>query len=155
MGAWCRLAIPLGACAAGLLLAALVLVAPLAAEAKRMGGSDHLHHDHHLQRLLLRDHGARHDLHARLLESLKGHREDHHFGRRFDPPDWLDYRLGHQLAKQHGWKLKQLVRRHFRRSPHHHGHGGQSGINVIPEPSTLLLLAGGLGVLAAGHRRRR
>ena len=87
-GAWHHLESPLRVGAAALLLAA-----PLAAQASSIGGSDLDHDDPHLQHLLLQDDGAHDDLHANLLKSLEGHLENPHLGPRFDPPDWLDFRL--------------------------------------------------------------
>ena len=154
--AGCRVESPLRVGAVGLLLAALLLVAPVAAQAMRLGGSSSSKDHDRLHRVLLRDRGARHDLHSQLLESLKGHREEHHFGRHFDAPDSIDDPMRRKLDRR-GWKLKHSDRRHFRRMRHHHHHhgGGHENPTVVPEPSTLLLLAGGFGALAAGRRRRR
>ena len=131
-------------------LAATLLLAPLAAHATGTGGSGHDGDDDSDHRFLLWEPGADRDFHSNLWESLEGSLEKHDFPNHFHPQGSLDDPKQRWLT-DHGWKLRYVSHFGIRSIVFHHD-DHEGGVNA-PEPSTLLLLAGGLGVLAASRRR--
>jgi hypothetical protein len=103
--------------------------------------------------------GSDFDLHvfrARLLDSLTEILKDGHYGldRKFPPAidilkeRWLSDHDGDLHARPR-WGRRGFV------WLSHAEENDFAGSVTAPEPSTLLLLTGGLGALAAGRRRRR
>ena len=154
-GGWGRLERPRRAWAAGLLLAALALVAPQGAQATGIGHSGHHDDDDGGDHRSLRwGRDAGRDFHAHLVETLQGKLEKFHRGDHFDPWVSLD-ELKRRWLADHREKRERFDWPDVEWKPDGGGDEGEGERGAItPEPSTLLLLAGGLGALSLGRRRR-